>query len=108
MRLIQLTGPNGRRLGVVEGESIRLQKTHRSLFALASAALSAAIPLAAAAAQDPGSETLDYPEIYAGNSAWRILPAADHPDEPARCIVSGTGLSHIRSAANRQAMHAAG
>jgi hypothetical protein len=32
----------------------------------------------------------------------------DHPEEAARCLVSGTGLSHIRSAANRQAMHAAG
>ena len=43
-----------------------------------------------------------------GRSAWRILPAVDHPGEPARCLVSGTGLSHIRSAGNRQAMHAAG
>jgi hypothetical protein len=37
----------------------------------------------------------------------QILPAVDHPDEPARSMVSGTGLSHIRSAHNRQAMHAA-
>jgi hypothetical protein len=34
------------------------------------------------------------------------MPAYDHPDEPARCLVSGTGLTHKASAENRQAMHA--
>ena len=32
----------------------------------------------------------------------------DHPSEPARCLVSGTGLTHLGSAKNRQAMHSAG
>ncbi|HAO81081.1 MAG TPA: GguC protein, partial [Verrucomicrobia subdivision 3 bacterium] len=31
----------------------------------------------------------------------------DHPDEPARCLVSGTGLTHLGSAKNRQMMHEA-
>src|SRR5205823_8212792 len=31
----------------------------------------------------------------------------DHPDEPGRCLVTGTGLTHKASAENRQAMHAA-
>jgi hypothetical protein len=35
-----------------------------------------------------------------------LLPAYDHPEEPARCLVTGTGLTHKASAANRQAMHA--
>jgi hypothetical protein len=108
MRLIQLSGANGRRLGVVDGDRIRLLRSHHSIYALALAALAEATPLTEAAAQDTGDETLDYPPIYADDSPWRILPAMDHPLEPARCIVSGTGLSHIRSAANRQAMHAAG
>jgi hypothetical protein len=108
MRLIQLSGANGRRLGVVDGERIRLLRSHHSIYALALAALGEAAPLAQAAAQDTGDEALHYPPIYEGDSPWRILPAVDHPAEPARCIVSGTGLSHIRSAANRQAMHAAG
>ena len=49
---------------------------------------------------------LDYDPIYRGQSEWRILPAIDHPDEPARCLVSGTGLTHLGSARNRQSMHA--
>ncbi len=107
MRLIQLANLDGRRLGAVEGERIRLLRSHHSVYALATAALREGAALAAVAERELGDETLEYPEIHEGGSEWRILPAADHPDEPARCTVSGTGLSHIRSAANRQAMHAA-
>ena len=38
----------------------------------------------------------------------KISPAltpVDHPAEPARCLVSGTGLTHLGSAKNRDAMH---
>jgi hypothetical protein len=108
MRLIQLSGAKGRRLGVVDGERIRLLGSHHSIYDLAWAALTEGAPLAQVAEQDTADEALDYAQIYVGNSPWSILPAVDHPTEPARCIVSGTGLSHIRSAANRQAMHAAG
>lgn len=108
MRLIQLSGPRGRRLGSVEDERIRLLGSHHSVHALATAALEAGRTLASHAEQDLTGDWLDYGEIYERRSAWRILPAVDHPVEPARCLVSGTGLSHIRSAAHRQAMHAAG
>src|SRR6185437_12067814 len=35
----------------------------------------------------------------------RLLPSADFPAAPARCLVSGTGLTHQASAKNRDAMH---
>jgi hypothetical protein len=34
-----------------------------------------------------------------------LLPPFDYPDELARCLVTGTGLTHKGSADNRQAMH---
>ena len=108
MRLIQLAGQQGRRLGAVEEDKIRLLAEHDSVYALALAAMAEGAGLAATAERHFTAELLDYDEIYAGRSPWRILPAVDHPGEPARCMVSGTGLSHLRSAANRQAMHAAG
>ena len=108
MRLIQLSGPEGRRLGEVEDEQIRLFGSCHSVHALATAALESGRSLAAQAERDLSGTLLDYAGIYEGRSEWRILPAVDHPAEPARCLVSGTGLSHIRSASNRQAMHAAG
>ena len=106
MRLIQLKGPNGRRVGIVEDAFVRLLATTESIYVLALAALQSGMTLAQAAAAGAGGELLDYDEIHAGASPWQVLPAIDHPLEPARCLVSGTGLSHLRSAANRQAMHA--
>lgn len=107
MRLIQLKGPAGRQIGQVVDDRIRILAGLQSIHALASAALSDGSPLSQMVANRLGSELLDYDAIYHGDSEWQILPAVDHPDEPARCLVSGTGLSHIRSAHNRQAMHAA-
>jgi len=36
----------------------------------------------------------------------RVLPPVSHPD-PAHCLVSGTGLTHLASAEGRNSMHAA-
>src|ERR1022692_172644 len=108
MRLIQLTGPAGRRsIGMVEDDRIRILAGPQSIYALAKVALADGIALARMVTSLLGSGLLNYDEIYQGASEWQILPAVDHPDEPARCMVGGTGLSHIRSAHNRQAMHAA-
>jgi hypothetical protein len=52
-------------------------------------------------------ETLEYDAIYKGQSEWRLLPVIDHPVESSRVLVTGTGLTHRRSAEQRQAMHAA-
>jgi hypothetical protein len=106
MRLIQLLGPEGRRVGHVEDSHIRLLHGYQSVYALAAAALSSGTSLAETVTRSLSPEFLDYDPIYAGASPWRILPAIDHPIEPARCMVSGTGLSHTGSARNRQAMHA--
>jgi hypothetical protein len=52
------------------------------------------------------SERLDYDAVYWERSEWRMLPPIDHPEEPARCMISGTGLTHLGSARDRQSMHA--
>jgi hypothetical protein len=108
MRLVQLRGGAGRRVAFVEGDRLRLLAGHDSVYSLANAALAGRLSLADAIRRAVSAEALEYAPIYAGESPWRLLPAIDHPVEPARCIVSGTGLTHLRSAANRQAMHAAG
>jgi hypothetical protein len=50
---------------------------------------------------------VNYDVVYSGKSAWKLLPPIDCPAEPARCLISGTGLTHLGSAKNRQAMHSA-
>jgi hypothetical protein len=107
MRLIQLAGPTGRRIAVVEEPRLRLLETCRSIYELAMKCIEADVSLASGVEGRLSSESLEYDAIYDGKSEWRILPAADHPDEPARCLVTGTGLTHMASAKNRQAMHGA-
>ncbi|MFH7611471.1 FAH family protein, partial [Pseudomonas syringae pv. tagetis] len=46
-------------------------------------------------------ETHDYPQLL---RELRIQPPLDHPD-PAHLLVSGTGLTHLGSAAARDKMH---
>lgn len=46
-------------------------------------------------------ETHDYDALL---NAGRVLPPLDHPDA-AHCIIAGTGLTHIGSAASRSKMH---
>jgi hypothetical protein len=108
MRLIQIRHINGaRRVGLVDGDQIALLDGTASIYDLANQAVAAGEHLTAAAQKCASAQRLAYDSIYDGHADWRILPAIDHPYEPARCLVSGTGLTHFKSAHNRQAMHAA-
>ena len=109
MRLVQLRNREGeRRVGVVEGEQLVLLKNVASVYSLAQYALEAGERLTTVASRFGSDASLSYDEIYERQSSWRILPAIDHLEEPARCLISGTGLTHFKSAENRQARHAAG
>lgn len=108
LRLIQISHKNfGRRVAVVDDTRARLLGKHRTTYALAMDAIARRVSLEAAAQADVTDTAESYDEIYAGQSAWSLLPAFDHPDEPARCMVAGTGLTHKASAERRQAMHMA-
>jgi hypothetical protein len=103
-RLVQLRRGPDRRVALVEEKHLRLLDRFETLLALAEAAMAAGATLSGLAAEYASGESLDYDEIYRGASPWRLLPPVDHP-EPARCLVSGTGLTHLGSARERQAMH---
>jgi len=104
-RLIQIKKGNVRRVALVEEPNIRLLDTCTSIYELAHLAIAAGTKLSDIARQRARQETLDYDAIYSGRSDWQLLPAIDHPDEAARCLISGTGLTHLGSARNRQSMH---
>src|SRR5690348_5628098 len=102
----QLIHPSeGRRAAIVQDDRLRLLRRHHSLYACAKAALQDQVGMREAALEDVSDTSLDYDAVYEGRSEWKLLPAFDHPEEPARCLVSGTGLTHRKSAANRDAMH---
>ena len=92
----------------MDGDQLRLQLDGvDSIYQLARHALKNRRPLAQLVAAAPTAESLSYDEVHAGRSEWRLLPSFDHPGEPARCLVTGTGLTHRKSVETRQAMHAA-
>ncbi|HWA86628.1 MAG TPA: AraD1 family protein [Opitutus sp.] len=106
IRLVQLRCENQRRVAIVEEPRLRLLENAQSVFGLAQEAVASGLALADLVARRATGEGLDYGPIHAGASPWRLLVPVDHP-EPARCLVSGTGLTHLGSAKNRNAMHAA-
>jgi hypothetical protein len=104
-RLVQLKRGNVRHIGMVEEPCLRLLAVFDSVYALAEMAIDKSMPLAALVQKYATDQTIDYSAIYEGRSEWQLLAPMDHPSEPARCLVSGTGLTHLGSAKDRQAMH---
>ncbi|HYO23879.1 MAG TPA: AraD1 family protein [Lacipirellulaceae bacterium] len=108
MRIVQLTHAlDGRRVAIVDEPNLQLLEAPTAVYALAVAALGQNIPLARLVAAAPTAQTIPYDSVYNGHSPWRLLPAFDHPADPAHCLVTGTGLTHRASAENRDRMHEA-
>ena len=105
IRLVQLQQGALRRVALVEEPRLRLLESFASIYDLAKSSHASGLPLSRVARERAGDDTLDYDEVYRNDSPWRLLPPIDHPLEPARCLVSGTGLTHLGSAKNRQSMH---
>jgi hypothetical protein len=106
-RLVQIQNGATRAVALVEEPRLRLLDGVKSIFELAQAAADSKISLIAWIQKKSTGTFLDYDPIYTGQSEWKLLPPIDQPAEPARCLVSGTGLTHLGSAKNRQAMHSA-
>lgn len=94
MRLVQFLSEEGsRRVGVVENSTtlVVLQATD-SVYGLAHRAAAEQTTLAALAMELAGDGREDYPRMVAEG---RLLVPLDHPVDPARCRVTGTGITHV-------------
>jgi len=105
VRLVQLQQGSTRRVALVDEPSLRLLAGTASVLSLASDAIRMRVALKTLVDERATSERIDYDPVYSGSSSWRLLVPIDHP-EPARCLVSGTGLTHYGSAVSRDRMHA--
>lgn len=102
MNLIQYFDLNGERaVGAVDGDVTRRVNGAASIYGLARAAIAAQTGIGALIAQQGLGETVDKAALLAEG---RLLAPVDHPD-PAHLYVTGTGLTHLGSAATRDAMH---
>jgi hypothetical protein len=106
-RIVQIKSGIARHVAVVEEPGLRVLTQFNSIYALAQAAVEARKKLSDLVREHATGEILEYDPIYAGQSDWRLLTPIDHPEEPSRCLVSGTGLTHLGSAKDRNAMHEA-
>jgi hypothetical protein len=105
--LVQIRRGETRAVAVCDEPHLHVIDGFLAVFDLAQKAIAARTTLVDLVRKSAVVETLDYDAIYTGRSEWRLLTPIDHPHEPARCLVSGTGLTHLGSAANRQQMHEA-
>ena len=105
MRLVQIRRRDVRTVAFVEEPNLRLIDCD-SVYELAQRAIETGEKLSELAKRMTTAESLPYDDVYAGRSDWKLLTPVDHPSEPARCLVSGTGLTHLGSASDRQRMHA--
>lgn len=105
MQLIQFETVSGqRRVGVVDSDRVRTVANTASVRELALAAIRAGHGLSTEAEQRGLADGLD--SLSELLSAGRVLAPLDH-DDPAHCLITGTGLTHTGSADTRNAMHQA-
>jgi hypothetical protein len=104
MRLIQFLNAQGQpRVGQVNdaGTAVAVLGGFSSTYELAAAAIAkgGTLERIVSSAGVQGEEP--YAQLLASG---RMLPPLTHPD-PAHCLVSGTGLTHLGSASTRDSMH---
>lgn len=107
MRLVQIADSSRRAVAVVREPDLVLLREVDSVVALAQRALASGAALTATANDLLSGQTLPYDAVYSGDSAWKLLAPIDWPGHPLRVHVSGTGLTHLGSACDRDAMHQA-
>ena len=108
IHLVQIGNSVKRRVAMVEEPHLRCLEEVRSVYELALRYAKFGSKLSEQASALASGELLNYEAIYAGTSEWRLLVPIDVPGQPWRVLVSGTGLTHLGSARERQAMHLGG
>jgi hypothetical protein len=104
-RLVQIANGSTRRVALVAEPHLTCLTGVESIYELASSCIRESVPLSGRAQDLATGETVSYDEVYSTESKWRLLPPIDVPGAPERVLVSGTGLTHLGSAKDRQAMH---
>ncbi len=105
IHLVQLTNGSSRRVAMVEEPHLRCIAGASSVYVLLGILSKTGGTFSEMVRHHATGELLEYDPIYRGESDWKLLPPIDVPGEPQRCMVSGTGLTHMGSARDRQAMH---
>jgi len=106
MRLVQLATGDLRAVALVDEPHLVLLSEVSSIYQLAQRALEHKTALTKLVSSLATGDRIVYEDVFRQNSAWTLLTPIDVPDAPQMTLVSGTGLTHLGSARERQAMHA--
>ena len=101
MRLMQVGGRGGRRVVATDRGRSWFVGRYRTVYEIAGAAIKKKTTLAKIVKSAGEKGAADPAALL---EAGRVLPPIDHPD-PAHLLITGTGLTHLGSAATRDSMH---
>jgi hypothetical protein len=101
MNLVQYQENGKHALAIVEGERLRILARFDRLYDLAWFGIKTGVSLCNLVKQVVSDDYIDYEAVI---TSGRLLPPIDHVD-PAHLLITGTGLSHLGSAATRDEMH---
>ncbi len=108
IHLVQIASRSARRVALVQEPHLVCLTGIVSVYRLAHQCLTKGTSLTETVRTLATGESLSYDDVYAGRSEWKLLGPIDVPGIPSRLLVSGTGLTHLGSARERQAMHLGG
>jgi hypothetical protein len=103
--LVQLSNGSLRRVAMVKEPYLHCLEEVSSVYELAQRCLATSQSMEQQIAALAVGEVLSYDDVYDGRSSWRLIRPIDVPGADSRLLVSGTGLTHIGSARQRQSMH---
>jgi hypothetical protein len=105
IHLVQIAHGSKRSVALVDEPNLHCMVGVDSIYDLAKRSLRDSRSLSECARMLATGKVLAYDDIYTGRSPWCLMAPIDMPGQPSRVLVSGTGLTHIGSAKERQAMH---
>jgi hypothetical protein len=103
--LVQISNGPERRVALVEEPHLHCLDGVSSVYELVYECLKSGQSFSKQVRDLATGPSLSYNEIYDDRSSWHLLPPIDVPNFPERMLVSGTGLTHLGSAKDRQSMH---
>jgi len=105
VRLVQIGNGSQRRVALVDEPHLLCLTRIESVYQLAAECIRNHVSLSARVLELATGERLSYDKVYSSQDEWSLLSPIDVPGAPERVLVAGTGLTHLGSAKDRQAMH---
>lgn len=103
--LVQIADEASVQVALVDEPYLRCLQNVSSIYELAQRCLEESRSLEDYVRNAAIGEAVGYDDVYSGGSKWRLMAPIHVPNAASRLLISGTGLTHLGSARQRQVMH---